>query len=129
MLEFLVPEKGRGTDKPHPLPMLGLNATPLRFLDFLTQHTIETGIENFSITLPHPIYYALHKLMVGHRRFKKDKAIKDRQSGIDILNALIQKGEAAEIKKVFDSISKKWQNKIKNSLEKAQEIHLLDLLH
>lgn len=128
MLEFLVPEKGRGSDKPHPLPMLGLNATPLRFLDFLAQNKIEVEIENFSITLPHPIYYALHKLIIGHRRQKKDKAIKDRQSGIDILNALIQKGETDAIKKVFDSMPSKWQSKIKISLEKAQEARLLELL-
>ena len=128
MLEFLVPEKEKGSDKPHPLPMLGLNATPLRFLDFLAQNTIEVEIEDFSITLPHPIYYALHKLIIGHRRQKEDKAIKDRQSGIGILNALIQKGETDNVKKVFNSMPKKWQGKIKSSLEKAEETRLLELL-
>ena len=34
-VEFLVPERGRGLDKPYPLPQLGLNAQALRFLDFL----------------------------------------------------------------------------------------------
>ena len=128
MLEFLVPERGRGSDKPHPLPMLGLNATPLRFLDFLVQHTIEVEIEDFSITLPHPVYYGLHKLIISHRRKKEEKSMKDRQSAIDILNALIQKGEVASVKKVFDSMPKKWQSKIKSSLEKAQEPRLLELL-
>ena len=31
MLEFLVPEKGKGTDKPVPLTKLGMNAVALRF--------------------------------------------------------------------------------------------------
>jgi len=31
LLEFLVPEKGKGTDKPHPLPKLGMNAVALIF--------------------------------------------------------------------------------------------------
>ena len=128
MLEFLVPERGRGSNKPYPLPMLGLNATPLRFLDFLVQHTIEVEIEDFSITLPHPVYYGLHKLIISHRRKKEEKSMKDRQSAIDILNALIQKGEVASVKKVFDSMPKKWQSKIKSSLEKAQEPRLLELL-
>lgn len=128
IVEFLVPEKGRGSDKPHPLPMLGLNATPLRFLDFLAQHTIEVKIEDFSITLPHPIQFALHKLIIGQRRSKKDKSIKDRQSGIDILNALIQKGEANTVKKAFYSMPKKWQNKIKSSLEKTEEARILEFL-
>lgn len=128
MLEFLVPEKGKGSDKPHSLPMLGLNATPLRFLDFLAQNTIEVKIEDFSITLPHPIHYALHKLIIGHRRQKEDKAMKDRQSAIDILNALIHKGEADMVKKVFQAMPKKWKNKIKGSLEKTPETHILELL-
>lgn len=85
-------------------------------------------IEDFSITLPHPIHYALHKLIIGHRRQKEDKALKDRQSGIDILNALIQKGEADAIKKVFQALPNKWQSKIKSSLEKAEETHILELL-
>ena len=40
IVEFLVPEKGRGTDKPYALPQLGLNAQSLRFLEFLAQNTI-----------------------------------------------------------------------------------------
>lgn len=40
IVEFLVPEKGMGSDKPYPLPQLGMNAQPLRFLDYLLQNTI-----------------------------------------------------------------------------------------
>jgi len=31
IVEFLVPEKGRGSDKPYSLPQLGLNAQSLRY--------------------------------------------------------------------------------------------------
>ena len=47
ILEFLVPEKGRGMDKPYNLPGLGIKATALRFLDFLTDNTIRVKIEDF----------------------------------------------------------------------------------
>ena len=43
ILEFLVPERGRGIDKPYPLPKLGINATTLRFLNFLSSNTIKVG--------------------------------------------------------------------------------------
>jgi hypothetical protein len=33
IVEFLVPERGKGSDKPYSLPQLSLNAQPLRFLD------------------------------------------------------------------------------------------------
>jgi hypothetical protein len=32
-VEFLVPDRGRGTDRAIDLPMLGINAQPLRFMD------------------------------------------------------------------------------------------------
>ncbi len=53
LLEFLVPEKGKGTDRPVPLPKLGINAVALRFLSFLSAKTIKIKVEDFSVTLPH----------------------------------------------------------------------------
>ncbi len=38
LLEFLVPEKGKGTDKPVHLPKLGMNAVALRFLSYFLMH-------------------------------------------------------------------------------------------
>ena len=35
IIEFLVPERGKGSDKPYSLPQLGLNAQALRFVEFL----------------------------------------------------------------------------------------------
>ena len=65
LLEFLVPEKGRGTDKPVRLPKLGMNAVALRFLSFLSAKTIKVKVEDFYVTLPHPVNFALHN---GHER-------------------------------------------------------------
>ena len=35
IVEFLVPERGRGSDKPYTLSQLGINAQAIRFLEFL----------------------------------------------------------------------------------------------
>lgn len=40
-LEFLVPELGRGSDKPYPLNNLGINAQPLRYVNLLLQDVVE----------------------------------------------------------------------------------------
>ena len=117
ILEFLVPEKGKGTDKPHPLPKLGINAVALRFLSFLSSNTIKVKVEDFYLTLPHPANFALHKLIIFQRRVREEKAIKDRDTAIKILKFLINKGEANAIRKVFDSVPKKWQKKIVKGLE------------
>ena len=128
ILEFLVPERGRGIDRPYSLPKLGINATTLRFLNFLTDNTIKVKIENFCLTVPHPANFALHKLIVSQRRDKKDKAKKDKKVAIDILKALINKGEASSINKVLNSAPQKWQKRIIKGLQEAKEKEILNIL-
>lgn len=128
LLEFLVPEKGRGTDKPVHLPKLGMNAVALRFLSFLSANTIKVKVEDFYVNLPHPANFALHKLIIFQRRLKQDKALKDRNTAIDILRALINKGDSEIIKKAFDSVPKKWQGKMLDGLDKAGEREISDIL-
>lgn len=128
ILEFLVPERGRGIDKPYPLPKLSMNAIALRFLNFLSSNTIRVKVENFYLTLPHPANFALHKLIVFQRRIKEEKALKDRKAAIEILNALINKGELKIIKNVFNSVFLKWQKKIIKGLEESKEKKILEIL-
>jgi hypothetical protein len=128
LLEFLVLEKGRGTDKPFPLPKLGVNAVALRFLSFLSSNTIKVKVEDFYVILPHPANFALHKLIIFQRRLKEDKAAKDRNIAIEILKSLIDKGESSVIKQVFNSIPKKWQARIIKGLTKSEDKDILAAL-
>ena len=129
ILEFLVPEKGKGIEKPYPLPRLGINAVTLRFLAFLSSNTIKAKVENFNLALPHPANFALHKLIIFQRRLRQEKAIKDRNAAIQILKALINKGEHKELKRIFDSIPAKWQKKIINGLDEADDRQIIDVLN
>jgi hypothetical protein len=124
----LVPEKGRGSDKPYRLPQFGLNAQPLRFLDLLILDKIKVNIEGIEVNLPHPANFALHKLIVFQRRTKEEKIIKDRNAAIEILRALITKGEVTTIKRVFNTMIPKWQKKVIKGLEEAKEKDILSLL-
>jgi hypothetical protein len=128
LLEFLVPEKGKGSNKPCPLPKLGMNAVTLRFLSFLSQNTIKLKVEDFYITLPHPANFALHKLIIFQRRSKEDKALKDRNTAIEVIKALINQGETSAIKKVFESIPQKWQKKIIRGIEETEEKEILNII-
>jgi len=128
IIEFLVPERGRGSDKPYPLPQLGLNAQVLRFLDFLIKNTIHVQVEGILITLPHPANFALHKIIISQRRKNPEKMVKDRDAAINILKALVDKGEVGVIRSVFNSIPRKWQKKILMGLEKAEEPKLSNIL-
>jgi hypothetical protein len=128
VVEFLSPEKGRGTDRPIPLPKLGVNAVALRFLSLLTDNVIKVKVEDSEVLLPHPANFALHKLIIFQRRLKEDKAIKDRNAAVEILKALITKGEAVTIKHVFNSMLPKWQKKVVKGLEEAREKDILSIL-
>lgn len=128
IIEFLVPEQGRGTNVPLDIPNLGINATPIRFLNFLTQDNIKIQLDDFSLNLPEPCHFALHKLLIGQRRTNKEKTGKDIQMGVDILGLVVKSGDANSIKKVFNSIPSKWQSYIITSLKQAGEDSLLELL-
>ncbi len=128
IVEFLVPEKGRGSDKPYKLPQLGLNATPLRFLSFLTDNVIRIKVEDFYINMPHPANFALHKLIICSRRSKEDKALKDRNSAIEILKALFSKKEEHIVKSIFSSMPEKWQKKILDNLKSIEEPEIAKIL-
>lgn len=128
ILEFLVPERGKGADRPVPLPELGLNAIALRFLSFLSSNTIKVQVERFDLILPHPANFALHKLIIFQRRLKEEKAVKDRDVAIKVLKALMNKGETKIIKKVFNSLPKKWRGKIIKGLKEIMESEISAIL-
>jgi hypothetical protein len=112
IVEFLVPEKGRGSDKPYPLPQLSMNAQPLRFLDYLLQNTIRIEAEGLKINVPHPAAFALHKLIISARRTKEEKLLKDRKEALGVLTALIRKGESGETRSMFDRMPAGWKKRV-----------------
>ena len=128
IIEFLVPERGKGSDKPYSLPKLGLNAQALRFLEFLAQNTIESKVGPVIVTLPHPANFALHKLLVMSRRSKTEKQEKDKESAIRILLALIDSEQSDTIKNAFHTMPKKWQGKVRRQLTDITEERILEVL-
>jgi len=128
IVEFLVPEKGRGMDKPYALPQLGLNAQALRFLEFLSQDTITAKVGQLTVTIPHPANFALHKLLVMTRRQAVDKRAKDKEAAIKILNTLLAVGQEDIIKETFQTMPRRWQGKVKNQLKDITEKKILAVL-
>lgn len=106
-----------------------MNAQALRFLSLLGDSTIHVRVYGHQIKLPHPAYFALQKVIISQRRSKEDKAVKDMEAGIRVLNALIQKGELFIIKEALNSLPFKWRNKVRNGLQKQKETRLLEQLN
>jgi len=115
IVEFLVPERGRGTDKPFDVPKLGINAKPLRYLDLLLGDTILVPFQSVSLRLPHPANFALHKLLISGRR-PGDKAERDREQAAEVMRALHRAGEDARVQNVFAALPAKWKVQIMRAI-------------
>jgi hypothetical protein len=128
IVEFLVPEKGRGTNKPYPLPHLGVNAQALRFLNFLVENTITIASEGFNLRIPNPAAFGLHKLVISKRRKTEEKFLKERQEALTVLGALIEQKKSKEIKIMFDKMPFAWRKKVFNVLNEANRKDIINIL-
>lgn len=128
LIEFLVPEIGRGSDKPYPIPQLGINAQPLRYLHFLQDNAISLDFEGMSIRVPHPAAYALHKFIIFMRRTKPDKRDRDIEGALRVFRQLLAEGKADSIKTIFGKMHRKWQTTIVKNLISVGENEIADLL-
>ena len=94
-VDFLTPNRGRETEQPQKLPALGIDAQPLRFLDFLIRDPEQAVLLHGAgvlVSVPAPQRYALHKLIVALRRREADaKRRKDLSQAQALLDALIQR--------------------------------------
>jgi hypothetical protein len=128
ILEFLTPERGAGREGPVRLPQFGMNAVALRFLNFLTDDLIRVKAEDFELTLPHPVPFALHKLIISRRRKDKDKGKKDYHMAVDLLRSLIKNGSSSRIKKTFDEVPRPWKTKILGGLDPIEDEDIRSVL-
>ena len=116
MLEFIVPERGRGSDKPYDLRALGINAQPLRFMDFLCQNVLRLPFGGLDVRVPHPARFALLKLIVSGRRQKPVKRENDLRQAGQVIRALVASGQQEKLRETFASMPKKWQGDVRRAL-------------
>ena len=127
-IEFLVPERGRGHDKPYSIPQLAINAQPLRFLDFLIINTISINAEGLHIKLPHPAAYALHKFIIFKRRRTIDKHDRDIEGALRVFRELLRHNYQCEIRDIFNKMHSQWRKKVIENLKVIGEAEIIDVL-
>ena len=108
-VEFLIPELGRGYDKPQEIKKFHVKAVALRFLNLLTAYPRIIAHRDLLVKVPEPAAFALHKLIISQRRLKKEKADKDLEMAVSLLEFLYAKPkEVSRIKSILRTIPKKW---------------------
>ena len=116
IIDFLVAEKGRGTDKPFSVKALGVKAQPLRFVSLLADETVEVKSRGLTLTMPHPVNFALQKLIISGRRPNKDKGAKDRLQALEILRVVVERGEGDSIRRKLRELPKGWRKAVQHGL-------------
>ncbi len=118
-LEFLTPEYGKGTDKPHEIPKYKVNAQGLRFISLAIDHQTVMNYKNIPITVPEPSCFVLLKLLTIHKRTNKEKAKKDiftvNKLGDFINSNPEQKGKLINI---YSSLNDSWKKTILKTANK-----------
>jgi len=126
-IEFLVPEKGRGSNKAYALPALQINAQALRFLDVLCMKTISLDFKGIRLRLPHPACFVLHKIIIYKRRPQKDKRLKEIEQ-IERLSRVLEEDNFRGVKRMFRKLHPKWQRRVVNNLRGLEKGELLEAL-
>ena len=129
ILEFLVPARGRETNKPFRIDQLGINAQALRFMDALARAPIQMLFDDIKVTIPHPADFALHKLLIAGRRKQKAKAEKDRIQAVPLLMALKNRDEIETVGSVYHAMPKSGEKTIKRELLDLGEEEVFDLVN
>lgn len=110
LVEFLVPELGRGFHKPREIRSWRIQAQEIRYLNFLTAYPETIRYQDMSVCLPEPAAFALHKLIVGFRRTKKEKRAKDLETAVGILEFLFRRpDEKKRVMTILTGLPPKWR--------------------
>lgn len=124
-IEFLTPERGKGSRRARPVKPLGIRVVQLRFLDMLFDNPVTVRVESISVRMPSPVNFCLHKLIVAQRRRgpnKREKKEKDIQQALYVLEVL----RPQNFKRARENLSKKWNSYILKSLREAWNLFPLD---
>jgi len=116
-VEFLTPEKGRGSDKAVNVDTLKIKVTPLRFLQMLYDQQMTIKEEGYSFRIPSPWVLACHKVLIAGRRQSSGKRGKDILQANALLRELFKKpGLAEKLSSYIKTLPPGWRKVIKEHI-------------
>ncbi len=124
-VEFLVPEKGRGSDSGKILiKELSISAQPLRFLDILISFPFFLDVRGAGqVKIPMPAAFAMHKLLIAPRRKGRGKSEKDYLQAYYVMKMLFRNIDyyRADIEMVIKRLHPRWIESIKESIQNMKK--------
>ena len=125
MIEFLVAEKRKGDLKPKYIDRLGVTPQAVRYVGMLDSNPIELTYGDIVINVPHPVNFALHKILLSTIRKQKAKADVDRMQGIKLLKDLLKHGDKENIKSEYEKLKRPWKLAIRRSMSDSPDADIL----
>lgn len=117
-VEFLVPDKGKGTADAYSIKPLHIKATPLRYLNMLFEESMDIKKEGYLFKVPAPWAFAYQKILILRYRKTEAKKEKDMAQINAILREVYNKPEMKrKAISYLDRLPSKWKQKIKAYLE------------
>jgi hypothetical protein len=127
-VEVLTPNRGPDRDDAMPLPAIGSYAHPFRFLDFLIYDAVPAVILHGAgvvVNVPAPERYAVHKLIVSHRRQRDSaKVIKDRVQAAELISAMWEY-QRVEVVRAFEEAARRgeaWREALSHAMPNNRSI-------
>ena len=123
-VDALVPNAGTESEKPVFSSVIGSDAAPLRFIDFLIRNPLPAALLHdggIYVSVPAPERYAVHKLIVAQRRsVASAKVDKDLRQAESLLTILVRKSttELRDVWREAWSTGKKWKQLLALGLSK-----------
>jgi hypothetical protein len=116
-IDFLTPEKGKGTDKAILIKELGIHAEPLRYMQMLFDDPIQVKSKDLKYSVPNPWIFAFHKILIMKSRKAPSKKDKDLLQVASILREIkARPREWGKSRQYLNRLPPRWQKIIKEQV-------------
>jgi len=120
---FLAEKKGKSEEEAWQVRPLKLGAMTMRYLDFLQEHVIEVKHDGFTVKVPEPAAFILHKFLSNARRSKVVQ-VKELESIVGLSGYMSrQPKEVARMRELFGALP----GSLKKTVLSAAEKHAPEL--
>ena len=123
-VEFLAPQRGRGTKRTQYIKQISVAPQLLRFLEILFEEPLIMRISSgLKVKVPSPACFMLHKLLLATRPQRMEKMEKDiRQAIYAGRFALTDKEERAKLDRQWKKFPETWKRFVRKALLTAREM-------
>jgi hypothetical protein len=119
-VEFITHRRGGEAPPSVVIPPWKVSAQPLPFIDMLFIRPNTVTIEDFSIRIPSPEAFMMHKLIIAQRRTGRDKEAK-KEKDLQQCSALVEIVQIEEVQRIVSRyrLSKDSRNAVQTSCAEA----------